>query len=148
MHPNTDVWNEKDSKIFTLWMSSPLKSGQLFLCNKLTAPALTSRKLPFHFWSLPSFISFPLQCKASKSEQCLWSLSCGHVYPKPGCEPVKMKEPTTWRTHHTISPSVNKEASCDLSYLGPSFTPETQRVIDHHVQHPPCSAPALSAAAN
>lgn len=34
MHPNTDVWNEKDSKIFTLQMSSPLKLGQLFLCDR------------------------------------------------------------------------------------------------------------------
>lgn len=41
------------------------------------------------------------------------------------------------RTHHTTSPSVSMEAKCNLSYTGPSFVCETQRVIDHHVQHPP-----------
>lgn len=41
------------------------------------------------------------------------------------------------RTHHTTSPSVNMEALSNLSCLAPSLAPETQRVIDHHVQYPP-----------
>lgn len=115
--------------------------------HKPTAPASTLRKLPFCFWSLPSFIICSSQCKAGKSKECFWSFSYGHVYPKPCCEPVKMKEPTTCRTHHTISPSVNKEGSRNLSYLRLDFSSETQRVIHHHVQHhPPSPTPAGSPA--
>lgn len=116
------------------------------MIHKPTAPALPPRKWSFCFQSLPSFVICPLQCKAGKSKRCLWSLSYGHVYPKPCCKSVEMKEPNTCRTHHTISPAVNNEASCNLSYLRPSFTPETLRVIDYHVQHPPRPVPALSAA--
>lgn len=61
------------------------------MIHKPTAPP---RKLSFHSWSLPSFIICPLQCKAGKSKQCLWSLSYGHVHPRPCCKPVKMKEPS------------------------------------------------------
>lgn len=120
-------------------MSSPLSqisSSSVTHTPTPTAPALALRKLPFSFWPLPSFINFPLQCKAGKYRLCLGSSSCGHVYQKPCCKPVK-GEGSLVELITTILPCVNKEAICNLSYFGPSFAPETQRVRDHHVQHPP-----------
>lgn len=40
------------------------------MTHKPTVPALTLRKLPFHFWSLPSLFICPLQCRADKSKEC------------------------------------------------------------------------------
>lgn len=64
------------------WRYSPFK-WVLHLClassssviHKPSAAALTLRKLPFYFWSLPSFIPCPLQCKASNL-----NIVCG-LYP-------------------------------------------------------------------
>lgn len=102
MHPNMDVWNGKDSKKFTLQMSSPFKPDQLFLCDThtQTAPALALRKLPFSFWCLLSFAICPVQCKAGKSRQCLGSSSCGRDYQKPCCKPVKRKDCLQNSSHH------------------------------------------------
>lgn len=100
------------------------QSSSTFVIHRPTALALITRKWSFTFWSFPSFIIFSLQCKTGKFKQRLWSLYYGHHYLKPHWEHMKMKEPTTSIIHCPVSPSIKEEcnlASCNLSYLRPSF---------------------------
>lgn len=78
------------------------QSNSTSVIHKSTAPTSTLRKLPFLFWSFPSFIICSLQCKTGKSKQCLWSASYGHIYSIYPWESMKRKELTTCRVHHSI----------------------------------------------
>lgn len=119
------------------------QSSSISVIHKSTAPAPTLRRLPFLFWSFPSFIICSLQCKTGKSKQCLWSASYGHIYSIYPWESMRRKELTTCRVRHSVSLSAKEEASCNLSYCRPSFPSETQRAIDCHVQPPtPAFSPA------
>lgn len=101
-----------------------------------TAPALAWRKLPFSFWSLPSFIIFPLQCKAGKYRLCLESSSRGHVYQKPCCKPVKKKDHLQNSSLQFHSVSTRKLAA---------ICPSLDRVLFLRLKGlPPCPTPSIS----
>lgn len=106
------------------------QSNSTSVIHKSTAPTSTLRKLPFLFWSFPSFIICSLQCKTGKSKQCLWSASYDHICSVYPWESMKRKELTTCRVHHSISVSAKEEARCNLFYSRPSFPSEPQRAID------------------